>query len=162
MNASVQCLTQSLQAELAEYGALLHLFEQQQQCVLRHDSGAYLQMTHEVDEQMATLGRCRVLRQGMASAVARECNRMPETPIRELTASLPVPERQLLLALTEEINRLVERTRRRAEQNQLLLARCIDTARGVVAALRPGETYSARGQVQPFHQRPGGVAVAVA
>ena len=30
------------------------------------------------------------------------------------------------------------------------------------AAMRPGETYSARGQVQPFHQRPGGVAVAVA
>lgn len=158
MNDSLQCLIQALQAELGEYGALLHLFEQQQTCVLRHDSTGYLELNVLVEEQMATLARCRSLRQGLAGAVAREHRKAPETPLLEMAESLPAARRPLIRALVEEINRLVELARRRAQQNQLLLARCIDTARAVISTLRPAETYSARGLTQSLHGRPVRVA----
>jgi flagellar biosynthesis/type III secretory pathway chaperone len=158
MNDSLQCLIQALQNELGEYGALLHLFEQQQNCVLRHDSTGYLELNLLVEEQMATLARCRSLRQGLAGAVAREYGKTPETPIIEMAESLPAPRRPLIRALVEEINRLVERARRRAQQNQLLLARCIDTARSVISTLRPGETYSAQGKTQSLRGAPVRIA----
>jgi flagellar biosynthesis/type III secretory pathway chaperone len=158
MNDSLQCLIHALQAEMGEYGALLHLFEQQQNCVLRHDSTGYLELNVQVEEQMATLGRCRSLRQGLAAAVAREHGKAAETPLIEMSHSLPAPRRPLLHALVEEINRLVDLARRRAQQNQLLLARCIDTARSVISTLRPGETYSAQGKTQSLRGAPVRIA----
>jgi flagellar biosynthesis/type III secretory pathway chaperone len=54
-------------------------------------------------------------------------------------------------ALADEVNRLISHTRKKAQQNQMLLARSLELAQDLVTRLSPrsvSKTYSARGRLK--------------
>lgn len=149
MQPDSKFLISALQAELQEYGALLHLFERQQTCVLQHDSSGFLAINGEVEVQIDTLTRCRVLRESLVREMATHLRRSAESPLGDLVENFPQAQRPLIHALIDEINNLVRRTRHRAQQNRMLLARCVESARELVAGFRQEprtKTYSQYGE----------------
>ena len=59
--------------------------------------------------------------------------------------------RPLIEALADEVNRLIAHTRRRAQQNQMLLARSVELTQELISRLSPkavSKTYSAGGRVK--------------
>jgi flagellar biosynthesis/type III secretory pathway chaperone len=57
----------------------------------------------------------------------------------------------MLEALMAEVNRLIRQSRRRARQNQMLLARTIETSQQILQRLRPDtitKTYSSNGRIE--------------
>ena len=150
MHEIFDSLVTALRAELVEFGALLLLFDQQQACIVRHDSDGFLAINTDVEEQFTTLARQRIAREGLMSDLASRLELPAGATLAELLSGCPEPRRPLLRALMDEINSLLERTRRRAHQNRMLLARCVETAREVLAVVRPEafqRTYSPRGEV---------------
>lgn len=157
MNHFFQQVITALQDELQEYGGLLHLFQQQQQFVLRHDPEGFLSLTEGVEEQIRRSTEKRIERENLVREIARQAGVAPEATLVALLPYCPEPFRPLLAALIEEINDLLQRTRRRLRQNHRLLGQCLDLARQMVGLSKPEvatNTYNARGQRSPacsFH-----------
>jgi hypothetical protein len=143
-------LLAAMQLELQEYGALLHLFDMQRDCVVRHDPAGFLDLNPRVEKQIALLHKCRLEREALIRQVAVECGKPEDTTLAALTPGCPPARQPLLRALIEEINNLTTRVQRRLRQNCDLLARCVDVARDVVSTVDPGaltDSYSAQGRL---------------
>jgi hypothetical protein len=141
-------LLAALQLELQEYGALLHLFDIQKDCILRRDPSGYLELNPQVERQIEHLTRCRLDREALVRQVARECGQPEDSTLLALTPGCPPARQPLFRALIEEINNLTVRVQRRLRQNREMLACCVEVAREIVAAVDPGAlpgTYSAQG-----------------
>ena len=63
MNTNWNPLADCLRNELQEYGALLALFDEQQDCILRRDSEKILAATAAIEEQTRRLHEVRVRRE---------------------------------------------------------------------------------------------------
>ena len=148
MNLSDPIVT-ALQDELQEYGGLLHLFQQQQQFVLRHDPEGFLSLTGGVEEQIQRSTEKRLERERLVREAALQAGVEPDSTLMALLPFFPEVCRPLLIALVEEINDLLHRTRRRLRQNHMLLGQCLELARQMVGMSQPEistKTYNARGQ----------------
>ena len=157
MNHFFQQVITALQNELQEYGGLLHLFQQQQQFVLHHDTEGFLSLIEGVEEQIRRSTEKRIERENLVRETALQAGVAPESTLAALLPYCPEQFRPLLAALIEEINDLLQRTRRRLRQNHMLLGQCLDLARQMVGLSKPEvatNTYNARGQRSPacsFH-----------
>jgi flagellar biosynthesis/type III secretory pathway chaperone len=150
MNTDWQPLADALRAELSEYGALLGLFDAQQNAILERDSEAILLCVSTIEEQMQRLGALRDEREELVRSFAAKFAQPASATLRSLLSFFAAEARPLLEALIDEINHLIHRARRRSRQNHLLLARAVEVRQEMLQTLRPEsftKTYSARGRV---------------
>ena len=141
----------ALRSELEEYGGLLHLLELQQAAVLERKPDSVLELIPRIDAQLATAHTCRKRREATAEELASLSQIAGPATLRSLTPYFRTAVRPLVEALADEVNRLIAHTRRRAQQNQMLLARSVELTQELVSRLSPravSKTYSARGRVK--------------
>lgn len=150
MNTSFDSLITLLRNELAGYGGMLVLFDEQQGHLWRRDAASVTTVARAIEERVQATAAVRTEREGWVSAFAIEQGCAADTSLRQLLARMPENLRPLIEALVNEINHLVHRIRRRARQNQELLTRAIELQREAIAQLRPGSTsrtYAADGRL---------------
>ncbi|HEY2801340.1 MAG TPA: flagellar protein FlgN [Chthoniobacterales bacterium] len=146
-----ECLVQPLRDELQEHGALLNLFEEQQAAILGRQPDLVLHIAEAINKQVAIIRDCHKRRKASVCLLAREAQCPESTPLSALIPYFPGAAWPLLRALVSEVNRLVKQTKRRARQNQMLLARTIEVSQEILQRLNPGsliKTYSPEGRVE--------------
>lgn len=140
----------ALRAELEEYGGLLQLFEEQQRLIFTRDSEGVSALAPQLEQQAVTVRQRRAQREKLVREFGVAHGRPAESSLRQLLPLFPIDLRPLLDALIDEVNHLVTRSRQRARQNRLLLARLVEMHQSLLPALRPNaytKTYSRRGQL---------------
>jgi flagellar biosynthesis/type III secretory pathway chaperone len=150
MNNTWELIAHSLRDELQEYGGLLGLFEEQQAALFRRDAGGVLSLVHAIEEQARQASVKRVKREDLVREFALNQGRPPGSTLRSLVTLFPSEVRPMMEALIDEVNRLIHRSRKFAQQNVLLLQRAIEMHQEALRTLRPEaftKTYSPRGQV---------------
>ena len=149
MNHDWNEIADLLRQELAEYGGLLHAFEQQEGAVLAADPERVLRLNADIESQVIVLKDCRTRREEAVAGFAAACGQPRSTTLRALLPRFPAEVQPLLEALIKEVNVLIHRVRRVSRHNQILLARAVETHQQALRTLRPEaftETYSAKGR----------------
>ncbi len=141
----------ALRAELEEYGGLMNVFDEQQQAILNRKPDAVLAIEDHLAAQLATLRTRRSHRETLVAAFAGDGRPPSRISLLGTIPAFREALRPLVEALASEINRLIAKTRRRAEQNQMLLARTVEVMQEVCARLSPGSvsrTYAPNGRMK--------------
>jgi flagellar biosynthesis/type III secretory pathway chaperone len=150
MKTSWQHIADCLRQELADYGGLLHLFEQQQQSLFARDSQAVMGLGAEIELQARSVAVCRTRREQAVARLAEQHGQPASSTLRALLPLLEADARPLLEALIDEVNLLLHRVRRTSRQNHSLLTRAVEIHQEVLQQLRPTaflKTYSPAGTV---------------
>ncbi len=143
-------VVEALRSELAEYGGLLQLIDGQQKKIFALDSEGVAEFVPQLEQQAETARERRDEREAVVRDFARAHGQPTERPLRQMLTAFPAEVRPLLEALIDEINHLLQRTKQRTRQNQLMLRRLVELHHELVPALRPQaftKTYSRSGQV---------------
>ena len=140
-----------LRMEIQEQGALLGLFAEQQKAIIQRESDRVMMLVDGIQQQIELVHRVRSRRELlMTSLVPR--GRVTRAPrLSDLVTRFPAPMQPLLRALTDELIRLSDHVRRKANQNQMLLARSIEVIRDLLEELtpsNPARTYENDGRVK--------------
>jgi flagellar biosynthesis/type III secretory pathway chaperone len=141
----------ALRAELEEYGGLLNVFDEQQQAILNRRPDTVLALEERLAEQLSAVKTRRSQREALVAAFAGDGRSPSRVSLLGAVPAFRQAIRPLVEALATEINRLIARTRRKAEQNQLLLARTVEVMQEVCERLNPGSvsrTYAPNGQMK--------------
>lgn len=141
----------ALRSEIEEYGALLNRFDEQQNAILGRDPQGVLAADESINAQLTTTRERRKRREALVAELATLGVLSPGSSLREVMPLFREPMRPLVQALISEVNRLISLARRRARQNQMLLARTIEVTQELVALLNPGvvtRTYSPQGRMK--------------
>jgi flagellar biosynthesis/type III secretory pathway chaperone len=141
----------ALRGELEEYGGLLNVFDEQQQAILNRQPDAVLALEEKLSAQLSAVRTRRTQREGLLSRFAGDGRPPSRVSVLGAIPAFRESLRPLVEALASEINRLIALTRRRAEQNQMLLARTVEVMQEVCERLQPGavtRTYAANGQMK--------------
>ena len=144
-------LADLLREELGEYGEFLVLLDQQQKSILKQDADNLKHLDRVIQEQIAATQAVKTRREDMMSTVAQIIGMPSKTSLRELLPGFPEPVRPMLEALIEEINALIQKTRRFLRQNHMLLSRATEVAEKILTALSPRpttKTYARSGVVE--------------
>ena len=139
----------ALRAEMQEYGGLLNLFDQQQKAILNRKPDEIADIEQTVEAQLATIRARRTQRENLVFDLTPEAD--PHPTLLQSILLFPQPMRPLVEALASEVNRLIGRVRRRAQQNQMLLARTIEVTQELCEKLKPGtvtRTYAQNGKMK--------------
>ncbi len=145
-----EAVVDALRDELAEYGELLRLFDDQQKRIFALDAGGVSEYVPQLEQQAEVARGRRHDRESVVRAFASGRGRPGDRSLRQLLPEFPTEVRPLVEALIDEINRLLNRTRQRTRQNQMMLSRLVELHHELVPALRPQaftKTYSRLGQV---------------
>lgn len=140
----------SLREELASFGRLLGLFEEQQRHLFERNADAVLRVSHEIELQARTAGEARLRREQAVATLAEAHGLSRQSSLRSLLHLVEPVVRPLLEALINEVNLLLHRVRRLSRQNHMLLAAAVEVNRETLQALRPeafSRTYSASGHI---------------
>ena len=159
MNNVFEPLVAELREELAGYGGLLHLFDEQQGHLWQRDPLSVVDTARAIEELAAETAAHRSAREALVREFALRHGRDGDATLRQLLPLFPSDLQQLLDALIREINHLIHRVRRRARQNQTLIARALELHRDAVATLRPGaltRTYAPTGRMSTVAVADGG------
>jgi flagellar biosynthesis/type III secretory pathway chaperone len=143
-------LVDLLRAELAGYGGLLALFDEQQALLWRREVQAVADTSLAIEQIAAETARHRLERETWVARFAAAHDRPADSTLRSLLALFPEDQQPLLGALIDEINHLLHRVRRRARQNHSILARAVELHRDALASLHPAarpRTYAPSGRV---------------
>jgi len=145
-----QKIADCLRTELAEYGALLTLFAEQQKFLLERSANDVLHVSATIEQQVRTLERCRSEREAIVADFAVAHAQPPSATLRSLLPLVELAARPLIEALVNEINHLLHRVRRTSRHNHTLLARAVEVHQDALQMLRPQaftKTYSPAGRV---------------
>ena len=149
MNPEWIPIAEALRHEIAEYGGLLHRFDQQQHALFARDPDGVLRCSTGIEEHVRAMQECRTRREELVAQFA-ESNHLPRTTtLRALLPRFAADVRPLLEALVNEVNVLIHRIRRISRHNHLLLARAVETHQQTLRALRPDsftQTYASSGR----------------
>jgi flagellar biosynthesis/type III secretory pathway chaperone len=143
-------VAECLRAEVAEYGRLLALMEEQRNLIFKRDPMAILVANKSIQAQVEILHDCRGRREEMSKRLAEENFRPPNSTLRSLVPLIAPEGRPLLEALIGEVNRLIHRVRRIMRLNERLLATAVDCQQELLRRIWPSaftKTYSADGRV---------------
>jgi flagellar biosynthesis/type III secretory pathway chaperone len=149
MNEPWTLIAESLRTEIAGFGGLLNLFEQQQQRLLARDTEAVLRLSGEIEAHTRTMQEQRQRRERLVADFALAHGQPAGATLRSLLPCIAAEARPLLEALITEVNLLIHRVRRLTRQNHLLLARTVESHQDLLRALRPDaflHTYSPDGR----------------
>jgi flagellar biosynthesis/type III secretory pathway chaperone len=150
MRSHWEIIAEALRAELADYGGLLHLFEQQQRSIFARDPDSVLSVTLAIETQARALAVSRHHREEVVASFALRNACPANSTLRSLLPFIVTEARPLLEALIDEINRLLHRLRRTSGHNQTLLARVVEVHQETLTQLRPQaftKTYSPGGRL---------------
>ena len=150
MNITWEMVADSLREEVEEYGGLLRLFEEQQECVFNRDPERLLQLIDVIKRATERAEDVRHRRESCVRSFASDLGRAADSTLRSLLPCIDDPARPLLQALIDEVNRLIHRVRRITRQNHLLLSRTLELQQGLLRQFYPGaftSTYSSHGRV---------------
>jgi flagellar biosynthesis/type III secretory pathway chaperone len=150
MRSHWEIIAEALRAELADYGGLLHLFEQQQRSIFARDPDSVLNVTLAIETQARTLAGTRRGREEIVASFALRNERPANSTLRSLLPFVASEARPLIEALIDEVNRLLHRLRRTSGHNQTLLARAVEVHQETLTQLRPQaftKTYSPGGRL---------------
>jgi flagellar biosynthesis/type III secretory pathway chaperone len=142
-------IAEHLRTEVAEYGALLHLFEEQQRLLFKRDAAGVVMTTTALDAQVYVLQEVRQRREASVSAFALANGEPPAAKLRSLIPLVAREAQPLIAALVADINRLISRVRRASRQNRLFLSRTIENQQEIIRKFRPEavtRTYSPSGR----------------
>jgi flagellar biosynthesis/type III secretory pathway chaperone len=143
-------VAECLRAEVAEYGQLLHLMEEQRDLIFKRDTGAVFRAGSSIQTQVDVLHGCRRRREEMSVKLAAEHDRPLNSTLRSLVPLIDPDGRPLMEALIGEVNRLIHRVRRAMRLNERLLACAVDCQQELLRRLWPAafiKTYAADGRV---------------
>ncbi len=149
MNEPWTIIAESLRTEIAGFGVLLNLFEEQQQRLFARDSDSVLRLSGEIEAHSHQMHLDRQRREQVVAEFALTQQQPATATLRSLLGFLPAAVRPLLEALINDVNRLIHRVRRLTRQNHLLLARTVESHQDLLRTLRPDafqQTYSAAGR----------------
>lgn len=149
MNETWTVIADSLRTEIAGFGGLLNLFEQQQQSLFARDTEAVLRLSSEIEEHTRQMSGHRQSREQIVAAFALSHGQPASATLRSLLPFIAAEARPLLEALIGEVNVLIHRVRRLTRQNHSLLARTVESHQELLRTLRPDaflHTYSAAGR----------------
>lgn len=150
MTPTWQGIADDLRAELAEYGALLALFADQQKSLFERDPGAVLRLSSAIEVQVRTLEGCRRRRETAVAGFAAAHAQPAGSTLRSLLPLIDPVARPLIEALIGEVNHLLHRVRRTSRHNHTLLAKAVEIHQDTLRQLRPQEftkTYSQAGRI---------------
>jgi flagellar biosynthesis/type III secretory pathway chaperone len=150
MNITWELVAECLRDEVQEYGGLLRLFEEQQECVFKRTPSHLLELIETIKDATQRAEDARRRREECVRAFATGLGRTADVTLRSLLPSVDDEAQPLLQALIDEVNRLIHRVRRITRQNHLLLSRTVQLHQGLLRQFYPGAftpTYSARGRV---------------
>lgn len=139
-----------LRTEIAEFGRLLQLLEEQQQLIVRRDPGAVLRLQEPIQDQVGVLEQCRRSREEAGRRFAAAHGRPEAGPLRQLIPLVGPEGRPLMAALVAEISHLVRRVRRGLRLNQRLLSCSVECQQEFMRRVWPSaftKTYAADGRV---------------
>ena len=157
MNHEWQIVAEALRKEIAEYGGLLNLFEEQQRYIFLRDAESVLRLSSEIESHVMHLHEFRRNREAVVAAFAVEHRQPPTSTLRSLLPHFEVDVRPLIEALISEINVLIHRVRRVSRHNQSLLSRSVEAQQQLLRVLRPDsftQTYSPSGRMSLGAVRP--------
>src|SRR4051812_18223189 len=97
-----QKIADCLRNELAEYGALLALFADQQKSLFDRDANEVLRLSSSIELQVRTLEQCRRSREGLVSDFAVANAQPPSATLRSLLPVIDHVARPLIEALIGE------------------------------------------------------------
>lgn len=149
MNETWMVIADSLRTEIAGFGDLLNLFEQQQQRLFSRDTDGVLQLSTAIEEHTRAMQLFRSQRERIVAEFALVHHQPATATLRSLLPFVEADARPLLEALIGEVNRLIHKVRRLTRQNHQLLARTVESHQELMRALRPDaflQTYSAAGR----------------
>ena len=150
MTTHWESIAEALRAEIAEYGGLLHLFEETQRCLFDRDAEGVLRNAQEIEQLTRTLDACRSARENTVAAFAAAHGRPATTTLRAMLPLVEPDARPFLEALINEVNTLLHRVRRISRHNHMLLSRTVQIHQETLQQLRPQSftrTYSPAGRV---------------
>lgn len=144
-------IVDALRAELEEYGGLLNVFDEQQQAILNRQPETVLALEDRLAAQLSAVKSKRSHRETLIAGFAGDGRPPSRVSLLGTIPAFRESMRPLVEALATEINRLISKTRRKAEQNQLLLARTVEVMQEVCERLNPGavsRTYAPNGRMK--------------
>jgi flagellar biosynthesis/type III secretory pathway chaperone len=150
MNPAWNSIAECLRSEIAEYGGLLSLFEQQQARLFARDPDSVLRLSSEIEAQLRLLHEQRRNREALVASLATSHGQPATATLRSLLPHFTPAVRPLLEALIDEVNVLIHRVRRVSRHNHLLLARTVEQQQVLLRQLRPDaftQTYAPNGRV---------------
>jgi flagellar biosynthesis/type III secretory pathway chaperone len=157
MNTQCQTLAERLRREIAEYGQLLKLFEEQQKLIFRNAPHYVLESTRAIEAQVQVLDRERRSREDAVAAFASGRGQPGAPTLRSLLPFVDDEARPLLKAMIAEINLLIHRVRRDSRRNHRLLHCVVQCHQELLRRLRPDaftKTYAPDGRVSVAAIRP--------
>jgi len=135
METALQTMIQALREEIAQYGELLSLLEQQRRLILGRCAEGLLENLTSIHAQVPLVAAVRKHREKCRQELASVSGQSESASFRELFALVPAQYRGLLEALADEINALRTRTQQELEQNHRLLRRSVDCLRQIMTRL---------------------------
>lgn len=145
-----QFIAQCLREELADYGGLLRLFEEQQRALFDREPDTVLHLANEIETHARTLSTSRTRREAAVAEFAEQHRQPTTSSLRSMLHLIEADARPLLEALINEVNTLLHRVRRTSRHNQTLLTRAVEVHQDMLQQLRPNaftKTYSPGGRV---------------
>ncbi len=143
-------LVDALRAELEEYGALFNHLTRQQEEIFSRRIESVLEINGEIDGQAKIIASARERRDEIMTDLSAKAGLPTGSRLSAMLESFPDFVRPLLEALVRDINLMINRTRRKARQNHILLARAIELTQETLRLLQPEtftKTYARSGQV---------------
>jgi flagellar biosynthesis/type III secretory pathway chaperone len=140
-----------LRLEIQEQGALLGLFGEQQKAIIQRQSDMVMMLVDSIQKQVELVHRVRSRREAVTSSLVPRSRVSRTLRLSDLVTRFPAPMQPMLRALTDELLRLSDHVRRKANQNQMLLARSIEVIRDLLEELtpsNPARTYENDGRVK--------------
>lgn len=157
MSTHWEFIADRLRDELADYGGLLRLFENQQIALFNRDADTVLRLAGEIEAHASTLNDSRTRREQAVAAFASENDRPVNSSLRSMLSLIEPDARPLLEALISEVNLLLHRVRRTSRHNHTLLSRAVEIHQETLQQLRPNaftKTYSPAGRVSVTSAQP--------
>ena len=146
-------LVDVLRAEMREYGGLLNLLDEQQETILSRDSEKLMAVNKQIELQADANKLLQESRERVVKRLKSEWQNPPETArITQLIKFFPEPMQPMIQSIADEINELIRKSRRRLEQNRILLKRLASINEEILNFINPdlvtSKTYSHRGSMQ--------------
>jgi flagellar biosynthesis/type III secretory pathway chaperone len=142
MIESIQLLIDALRDELQNYGEMLALLDRQQEDLVARAAAEVFQSISLIKAQGSAIHQARARREECLRQVAEDLGRPRDASFASLIPVLPVDYQPLLRALVEENNELLQRVRRRARQNHLMLRRSVELMQELLKMLLPSRQGS--------------------
>jgi flagellar biosynthesis/type III secretory pathway chaperone len=139
-----------LRLELQEYGGLFNLLGRQQDRIIERQPDAILVLNDEIDAQTQTVADLRTRREQMVEELHTRAGAGGAATLRAIIPYFAADVQPLLEALMNDINLMLRRTRQKARQNHLLLARAMELTEQTLRVLQPENftrTYQRTGKV---------------